>query len=64
MLLEEELLGDNDLREASIDQLLDLRSRVNLALQLRAEQEGIQIPPADPAEQPQPGESSQRPASD
>jgi hypothetical protein len=39
---DEELLSDEDLREASIEQLDNLRARVNLALQRPAEREGIQ----------------------
>ena len=50
---EEELLSDQDLREASVEQLIDLRNRINLALQVREEQG-----------QPQPGESLERPALD
>ncbi len=59
---EEELLSDNDLREASIEQLVDLRARVNLALQIRAEHEGV--PFEDQPGQPKPGESTERPATD
>lgn len=73
---EEELLGDKDLREASFEQLINLRDRMALELQRRAEQEGmppqhhpdVPVPstPADPnaAGQPRPGESTERPASD
>jgi hypothetical protein len=50
---EEELLSDQDLREASVEQLINLRNRINLALQVREEQE-----------QPLPGESLERPAID
>ncbi len=50
---EQELLGDQDLREASVEQLINLRNRISLALQVREEQE-----------QPQPGESLERPAID
>ena len=50
---EEELLSDQDLREASVEQLINLRNRINLALQVREEQE-----------QPLPGESLERPATD
>ncbi len=50
---EEELLSNQDLREASVEQLVNLRNRINLALQVREEQE-----------QPQPGESLERPATD
>ena len=79
MLPEEELLSDKDLREASLEQLIHLRARVDLELQRREEREGMPAPPqrrphipepsdpadpADPAEQPRPGESTERPASD
>ena len=50
---EEELLIDQDLREASVEQLISLRNRINLALQVRGEQD-----------QPRPGESLERPAVD
>jgi hypothetical protein len=50
---EEELLSDQDLREASVEQLINLSNRINLALQVREEQV-----------QPQPGESLERPAID
>jgi hypothetical protein len=50
---EEELLSDQDLREASVQQLINLRNRIDLALQMREEQE-----------QPKPGESLERPATD
>ena len=50
---EEELLSNQDLREASVEQLVNFRNRINLALQVREEQE-----------QPQPGESLERPATD
>jgi hypothetical protein len=61
---EEELLSDKDLREASIEQLVNLQARVNQALQSRTEREGIQIPPEGQPAQPSPGESPERPASD
>ena len=76
---EQELLSDEDLREASLEQLIDLRDRMTLELQRREEREGMPIPPqrppddvpvapdpADPnaAGQPRPGESTERPASD
>ena len=50
---EEELLSDQDLREASFEQLINMRNRINLALHIREEQE-----------QPKPGESLERPAVD
>jgi hypothetical protein len=50
---EEELLSDQDLGEATVEQLINLRTRINLALLAREEQE-----------QPQPGESLERPAID
>jgi hypothetical protein len=62
---EEELLSDKDLREASLEQLIHLRDRLNLEFQGRAEREGVPLPPEDPsAAQPLPGESTERPASD
>ncbi len=73
---EEELLSDENLREASLEQLINLRDRITLELQRRGEQEGMPMPPqrrpdvlatsnpADLADQPGPGESTQRPASD
>jgi hypothetical protein len=61
----EELLSDEDLRGASIEQLVNLRARVNLALQRRAEREGIQIPLEEQSTgQPRPGESTERPSTD
>ena len=60
---EEELLSDQDLREATIEQLVNLRDRVNLALQIRAGGEGAQIPPEELGH-PRPGESPERPALD
>jgi hypothetical protein len=69
MLPEEELLSDKGLREASLEQLIHLRDRVALELHRREEREGMPAPaqrrrhipepsdPADPAEQPPPGES-------
>ena len=50
---EEELLSDQNLREASVEQLINLRDRITLELQGREEQE-----------QPRPGESLERPAID
>jgi hypothetical protein len=72
----EELLSDKDLREASTEQLINLRDRMALELQRRSEQEGIAVPPqqrpkvpeapdpADPTERRGPGESPQDPALD
>ncbi len=60
---EEELLSDQGLREASIEQLVNLRDRVNLALQMRAGQLGTQMPPEELG-YPLPGESPERPALD
>ncbi len=60
---EGELLSDQDLREASIEQLVNLRDRVNLELQMRAGQEGAQMPPEELGH-PLPGESPERPALD
>ncbi len=62
---ESPLLTDQELKNASLDQLEDLVQRVNLALQER----GIpglvwQQPPADVSRQPGPGESTERPATD
>jgi hypothetical protein len=61
---DEELLSDEDLRNASVEQLTNLRTRVNLALQRRVEQEGMQTSSEDPSGQPRPGESPERPAID
>ena len=62
---EEELLSDQDLREASIEQLVSLRDRVNQVLQMRAAGwEGMQMPPEDQLGHPRPGESPERPALD
>ena len=44
---EEELLSDRDLGAASIEQLVNLRDRVNLVLQMRVGREGAQMPPED-----------------
>ncbi len=63
MVPPEELLSDQDLREASVEQLVNLRERVNLALQMRAGQEGSRVPPEELG-QPRPGESPERPAQD
>jgi hypothetical protein len=60
---EEELLSDQDLREASIEQLVNLRDRVNLVLQMRVGQGGAQMPPEELG-YPRPGESPERPALD
>ncbi len=60
---EEELLSDQDLREASFEQLVNLRDRVNLALRIRAGREGAQMPPEELGH-PRPGESPERPALD
>ena len=60
---EEKLLSDQDLREASFEQLVNLRDRVNLALQMRAGREGAQMPP-EGLGHPLPGESPERPALD
>jgi hypothetical protein len=51
---EEELLSDRDLGAASIEQLVNLRDRVNLVLQMPPEKLG----------HPRPGESRERPALD
>ncbi len=60
---EEELLSDQDLGAASIEQLVNLRDRVNLALQMRVGREGAQMPPEELGH-PRPGESPERPALD
>ena len=60
---EEELLSDQDLREASTEQLVNLRDRVNLVLQMRVGAEGGQMPPEELGH-PRPGESPERPALD
>jgi hypothetical protein len=73
---EGELVGEKDLREASIEQLISLRDRMAVELQRRGGQEGIPMPlqrrpdvpvasdSADTAEQPRPGEGTERPASE
>lgn len=72
---EEKLPSDKDLREASLEQLINLRDRMTLELQRRAEQAGMPMPPQrqpdvpvppDPnaASEPRPGESTERPATD
>ena len=67
MLLPHEgaLLADQQLRDASLDQLEDLVQRINLAQQGRG-LPGVmwQQPRADVPGQPAPGESTERPASD
>jgi len=62
---ESPLLTDQELRDASLDQIEDLVQRVNLALQERG-MPGLmwQQPPADISGQPGPGESTERPATD
>ncbi len=60
---EEELLSDQDLGAASIEQLVNLRDRVNLALQMRVGREGAQMPPEELGHL-RPGESPERPALD
>ena len=59
------LLTDQQLRDASLDQLEDLVQRANLALRERG-MPGLvwQQPPADLMGQPGPGESTERPATD
>jgi hypothetical protein len=63
---ESPLLTDQQLREASLDQLEDLVQRVNLALQERGMPALVwqQAPSADVSGQLGPGESTERPASD
>jgi hypothetical protein len=58
---EEELLSDEVLREASVEQLENLRSRVEQALRMRGA--GRARTRAQPGE-PLPGESLERPALD
>ena len=63
---ESPLLTDQELRDASLDQIEDLVQRVNLALQERG-MPGLvwqQSPSADVSGQPGPGESTERPATD
>jgi hypothetical protein len=62
---ESPLLTDQQLRDASLDQLEDLLRRINLALQGRGLPGVVwQQPPDDVSEQAGPGESTTRPASD
>jgi len=64
---EEELVSDQDLREASIEQLMNLRSRVDMALQMRAGSEArgkTQTSPEVQPGPPLPGESPERPGLD
>jgi hypothetical protein len=59
------LLTDEQLREASLDQLEDLVQRINLALQVRGLPGVVwQQPPVDVSGETGPGESTIRPASD
>jgi hypothetical protein len=62
---ESPLLTDQELREASLDQIEDLVQRVNLALRERG-MPGLvwQQPPNDVSGRPGPGESAERPATD
>ncbi len=61
---EEELLTDQALSEASVEQLKNLRSRVDLALRERAGGGSTQALLGDRPEDPLPGESPERPALD
>ena len=61
---EGELLSDLDLREASIEQLLDLRNRVDSTLQMRAGWEERGTTPEERPGRPLPGEGPERPATD
>ncbi len=63
---ERPLLTDQQLREASLDQLEDLVQRVNLALRERGMPALVwqQPPPADASGRLGPGESTERPATD
>ena len=63
---ERPLLTDQQLRDASLDQLENLVQRVNLALRERGTPPLVwhQPLPADPSGQLGPGESAERPASD
>jgi len=60
------LLTDQELRDASLDQIEDLVQRVNLALQKRGMPSLVwqQSPSADVSGQLGPGESTERPATD
>jgi hypothetical protein len=60
---EEELLSDEVLREASVKQLENLRSRVEQALRMRGAGRARTLPGEQPGE-PLPGESLERPALD
>ncbi len=63
---ESPLLTDQQLRDASLDQLEDLVQRVNLALRERGMPALVwqQPPSADASGRLGPGESAERPASD
>ena len=61
---EGELLSDHDLREATIEQLLDLPNRVDSTLQMRAGREEKGTTPEDRSGRPLPGEGPERPATD
>jgi hypothetical protein len=62
---EEELLSDEVLREASVEQLENLRSRVEQALRMRgAGRARTRTLPGEQPGEPLPGESLERPALD
>ena len=62
---ESPLLTDQELRDASLDQIEDLVQRINLALHQRGMPALIwQQPPDDVSGLPGPGESTERPATD
>jgi hypothetical protein len=62
---EEELLSDEVFREASVEQLENLRSRVEQALRMRgAGRARTRALPGEQPGEPLPGESLERPALD
>ena len=61
---EEELLSDEVLKEASVEQLENLRGRVEQALQRRGAERTTRTLPGEQPGDPLPGESLERPALD
>ena len=61
---EEELLSDEALKEASVEQLENLRGRVQQALRMRTRRSPAQTLPGDHPGDPLPGEIPERPALD
>jgi hypothetical protein len=61
---DQQLLTDQQLRDASPEQIDDLIQRIHLMLQMKGEPGLLRHPPEGHAGQPGPGESTHRPASD